>query len=257
MTTTWTRTTSLFVFILAAATLRAYAAPKHEYQPRMDKDGWEILFDGKNLDAWSVAPGQTAWVITPQGELQVAKAGPDLGTKQRYCDFEVEADFRMGPKAKANSGVFVHTHHRGDPVNTGIEIQILDNNDYGVPFDAGNANGAIYDLVRPAVDANLPVGEWNHFRITDNDNCITVILNGKQIAKGNMNLWKTAGKNPDGSHNKFPYAIGALPQEGFVMLQNYGGTPVWFRNVRLKKLSDRKPRYTGAEPMAQVLEQPK
>ena len=55
-------------------------------------------------------------------------------------------------------------------------------------------------------------------------------------------------------HNKFPHAIGALPHEGFVLLQNYGATPVWFRNVRLKSLSDRKPQYTGKEPISKVLQ---
>ena len=186
----------------------------------------------------------------------MAKAGPDLGTKQRYCDFELELDFRMGPKAKANSGVFLRTHDRRDPVETGREVQILDNKDYGVPFDAGNANGAIYELVRPAIDANVPIGQWNHYRITANDNWITVVLNGKQVAKADLNLWKTVGLNPDGSHNKYPHAAGALPREGFLLLQNYGGAPVWFRDIRIKPLSDRKPRYTGDEPIAQTLKQP-
>jgi hypothetical protein len=47
-----------------------------------------------------------------------------------------------------------------------------------------------------------------------------------------------------------------LPREGFIGLQNYGGAPVWFRNVRLKPLSDRQPRFTGAEPIEQVLGKP-
>ena len=253
---------TIFTGLILAAALSATAVSADEakerlgYQPRFDKDGWEILFDGKDLDAWDAAPGQTVWVIDPPGELHVAKAGAYLGTKQRYCDFELELDFRMGPKAKANSGVFLRTHDRRDPVGTGREVQILDNKDYNVPFDAGNANGAIYELVRPAIDANVPIGQWNHYRITANDNWITVVLNGKQVAKADLNLWKTVGLNPDGSHNKYPHAAGALPREGFLRLQNYGGAPVWFRDIRIKPLSDRKPRYTGNEPIAQTLKQP-
>ena len=245
----------ILAFALSATSVAAdKTKAKLGYQPRFDKDGWEILFDGKNIDAWEAAAG---WVVTPEGELQVAKRGKDIGTKQRYCDFELELDFRMGAKAKANSGVFLRSHDRRNPVTTGREVQILDNGDYNVPFNAPNANGAIYDLVRPVVDANLPIGQWNHYRITANDNWITVVLNGKQVAKADLNLFMKPGINPDGSHNKYPYAAGALPREGFLMLQNYGGAPVWFRNIRIKPLTDRKPVYTGSEPIAEVLKQPK
>ena len=144
------------------------------------------------------------WAVNQQGELFPAKAGRSLFTKQRYCDFVLEADFKLGAKRKANSGVFIRVHNRDDEVNTGMEIQILDNGDYGVPFDAGNANGALYDLVRPAVDANRPIGQWNHYRITANDNLIVVELNGKEIVRADLNRWTTAHQNPDGGTQQVP-----------------------------------------------------
>ena len=223
---------AILAAVLAAASVRAA--------------DWEVLFDGKNLDAWDYQPG--VWEITAQGELHPVKAGPDIATKQRYCDFVIELDFSWCPR-KSNSGVFIHVHDRNQDVVTGMEIQVLDNADYGVAWDAGNANGALYDLVRPAVDANKPVDQWHHFKITVNKNLVTVELNGKQIVKADLDQWSKAGQNPGGGHNKFPYAIGALPREGFICLQNYGGTPVSFRNVKIKKLSDRQPKYTGKEPI--------
>ncbi len=223
------------------------------YTPQLDKDGWEILFDGKGIDAWDADPTAGVWVINEQGELHPAKGGRTLFTKQRYCDFTLELDFKMLGKKKANSGVFFRVHDKGQEVNTGMEIQILDNADYGVKWDGGNANGALYGLVRPAVDANVPLGEWNKFRITANDGLVTVELNGKEIVKADLNQWTTPKKNPDGSGNKFPHAIGRLPREGFIGLQNYGGAAVWFRNIRLKALSGRKAQFTGKEPIADVL----
>ena len=47
---------------------------------------------------------------------------------------------------------------------------------------------------------------------------------------------------------------GPCRRKGFVGLQNYGGVPVWFKNIRLKQLTDRKPKYTGAEKTADVLQ---
>lgn len=221
-----------------------------------DSKGWQALFDGKNLDAWNMDGLAGVWVVTDQGELHPAKGGRCIFTKKRYCDYVLELDFKMGPKAKANSGVFLNVHNVRDEVNTGMEIQILDNADYNVKWNAGNATGALYDLVHPAVDANKPIGEWNHFRITVNANLLTVELNGKEVVRANLDQWTKARTNPDGSHNKFPHAIGELPREGFIGLQNYGASPVWFRNVRLKLLSDRQPRFTGAEPIDQVLGKP-
>jgi hypothetical protein len=51
----------------------------------------------------------------------------------------------------------------------------------------------------------------------------------------NLDLWEEAGKNPDGTKNKFNTAYKNMPREGFVGLQ-YHGQPVWFRNIRIKPL---------------------
>jgi len=224
---------------------------------RGNEDGWEILFNGKDLAAWNVDPKAGVWAIGKDGELYAAKGGPTLFTRRRYCDFVLELDFKMAAKSKSNSGVFIRVHNPRSPVHTGMEIQILDNADYRVGWNAMNANGALYGLVPPAVDANKPMGQWNHFRITANDALITVELNGKQIVKADLSKWTTPRKNPDGRGNKFPHAIGSLPREGFIGLQNYGGKALWFRNVRIRRLSPRKPKHAGTEPIADVLIKPK
>ena len=245
------------VLLLSAGVIPA-AEPKSDagYKPRVDKDGWEILFDGKDLAAWNVDPKAGVWAINAAGELLPAKGGPTIFTRRRYCDYILELDFKMADKKKSNSGVFIGVHDPNHEVYTGMEIQILDNADYNVTWNAMNANGALYGLVRPGVDANKPMGQWNHFRITARDASLTIELNGKSIVKADLSKWTTPHKNPDGGGNKFPHAIGSLPREGFIGLQNYGGKALWFRNVRIKPLSDRKPKFTGKEPIADVLKKP-
>jgi len=241
------------VFLVLTASIAAFAVPQAaDYKPVM-KIGWEILFDGKGTNAFDVDFSAGAWAVDPDGSLYVAKAGPSIFTKKRYCDYVLELDYRIVSGKKSNSGVFIRTHNNRDEVNTGMEIQILDNADYGEKWDAMNANGAIYDLVHPSVDANNPLGDWNHYRITANGSKIRVVLNGKEICFADLTKWSVARKNPNGQENKFPYPIGALPQEGFIGLQNYGGVPVWFRNIKLKALSKRQPKLTGQEPITDVL----
>src|SRR5947209_1681316 len=93
--------------------------------------GWQSLFDGKSLDAWETSQQAGIWAINPQGELFIAKEGKTLFTKQRYCDFVLELDWKVASKQQSNSGVFIRTHDKKDEVHTGFEIQILDDADYG------------------------------------------------------------------------------------------------------------------------------
>ena len=189
----------------------------------------------------------------PSASWHPLKASPDLFTKNRYCDYVIELDCKMAAKQKSNSGVFLRVHDPRQRLDASMEVQILDNADYGVSFSDMHANGALYELMHPTVDANVPLGNWNHYRITANDNRIVVELNGKEVVKADLNQWTTAHKNPDGSPNKYPHAFAALPREGFIGLQNYGGTQVWFRNIRVKPLSNRQPQYMGKEPVTDTL----
>ncbi len=247
----WRSAALAFVLVAVMGCARAQQSAS-TYKPQV-KGGWEILFDGKNLNAWDIAPGTSGWAIDEQGALAVTGAGPAMYTKRRYCDFVLELDYRIVGQKKCNSGVFFRVHDKGDPVNTGFEIQILDDADYGVKWDSMNANGALYDLVHPSVDANKPMGEWEHYKITVKGSQVTVVSNDKEIVKADLSKWTQVGKNPDGQHNKFAYAIASLPQEGFIGFQNYGGVPVWFKNVRIKPLTPRQPKFTGSEPIAEVL----
>ena len=213
---------------------------------------WEILFDGTNLDAFDLTSVKDAWVITDKGELHAPSGSPTIYTKQRYTDFVLELDFRMKPKAQANSGVFLRVHDKEDEVQTGMEVQILDNPEYDVPFDASNACGALYGLVHPKVDANKPVGDWNHYRIVVDGSKVIVELNDVEVVRADLSKfskWAKAGRNSGAEPSTFAYV-----REGFIGLQNYGPT-VWFRNIKLQRLSARKPKYTGDEPIDQVLGQ--
>ena len=64
---------------------------------------------------------------------------------------------------------------------------------------------------------------------------IYVILNGEQVLNMNLDLWTEAGKNPDGTRNKFKTAYKDMARSGHIGLQ-YHGHPVWFRNMKVKEL---------------------
>jgi len=78
-------------------------------------------------------------------------------------------------------------------------------------------------------------GQWNHITIKAVDNKINIMLNEEPIIDMNLDDWKTAGKNPDGSKNKFKTALKDFKREGHIGFQDHGAN-VWYRNVRIKRL---------------------
>jgi hypothetical protein len=66
-----------------------------------------------------------------------------------------------------------------------------------------------------------------------------VKLNGETIVEANLDDWTEAGKNPDGSKNKYVIAYKGLIRKGFIGLQDHGGK-VWYRNIKIKLMDERK-----------------
>jgi hypothetical protein len=193
-----------------------------------EKDGWGTLFDGKGLDHWTLKQ-EGGWKIE-DGSLAPNPIRRDnyAWTKEKFGDFTLELEFKMSPGC--NSGVFFRTDP-ANPVQAGFEIQVFDSH--------GNAEigthdcGALYDALAPKVNAAKPAGEWNAMRVTAQGPRVKVELNGKLVVEANLDDWKEAQKNPDGSPNKFKTALKDLPRTGHIGLQ-YHGHDVWFRNVRVK-----------------------
>lgn len=153
-----------------------------------------------------------------------------LWTQESYGDFILDLEFKCDKKT--NSGIFIRCADPADWLNTSMEIQVLQYK----PKTLRTGIGSIYDCKAP--DKKPPLkeaGEWNRYTIICSNNWIHIILNGELVNSMNLDLWTTAGKNPDGTPNKFKTAYKDMPREGLIGLQ-YHGQPVRFRNVRIKEL---------------------
>ncbi len=199
--------------------------------------GFVTLFDGKNLDAWRMSPS-AAWKIEA-GVLALDRTDGSLRnadylwTKETFGDFVLELEFRVC-EGYCNSGVFLRAADPADPVYTGIEVQIA--NSFGREgLSRGGTAGAIYDCAAPTSNAVKPPGEWNTCRITCRGSLITVELNGGKVLEMDLDRWTETGRNPDGTPNKFTRPLKDFAREGHIGLQDHG-RPVWFRNIRVKRL---------------------
>jgi hypothetical protein len=193
-----------------------------------DTDGWQSLFNGKDLAGWQNAAGKepgAGWVAE-DGTMKRNPSAGDIWTTARFGDFVLDVEF----KTEGNSGIFIRTDNPRDNVQTGIEIQV----DRPANTPGKHSVGAVYDCLAPSKEVTK-AGEWNHAVITAVDNRLKVEMNGQQIIDMDLNQWATAGQNPDGSKNKFRTALKDFKREGHIGFQDHGAA-VAYRNVRLKPL---------------------
>jgi hypothetical protein len=191
-----------------------------------DKDapeGFEPLFNGKDLAGWKVLGGKMSAWSAADGILFVSGGGGGwLMTEKEYGDFEIRLEYKV-PK-HGNSGVALRAPMQGNPAYQGMEIQILDDRDYK-NLRPAQYTGSIYDVVPPSKHVTKPAGEWNQMRITAKGRRITVELNGTQIVDANLDDHKNRSKDHPG----------LLRDKGHLGLQSHDGR-VEFRRIYVKPL---------------------
>lgn len=206
-----------------------------------DTAPWQVLFDGHDLShwqgfkmdhvppAWHVENGAIALSPSPEEGEHV-----DLVTKDRYHDFELELEWKISPGG--NSGIMYRVgDDRGATWATGPEMQVLDNERAEDNHPASHRAGALYDLYAPSREVAHPAGEWNRVRIVVHDNHVEHWLNGTKIVDYVLDSpdWKARV-----AASKFATMPGfGTVQDGRIALQDHG-SPVWYRNIRIRVLGE-------------------
>ena len=188
---------------------------------------WKELFNGKSLDGWTNSSGAEPtknWKIV-DGTLARTDKGGDIWTKERFGDFVLEVEF----KTTGNSGIYFRTDDPKNNIQTGIECQV---ENPGGPDK--HSVGCLYDLKAPTKNVGKK-DDWNKYVITCQGAKITVELNGEKVNEANLDDWTEAGKNPDGTPNKYKKAVKDWKREGHIGFQDHGNN-VAYRNVRIKVL---------------------
>lgn len=183
-------------------------------------DGWRGYRSDTPPDDWTLEGG----VLTGAG------TGGDLLTREKYGDFDLRFEFNIA--AGGNSGViYLATEDGAYAYETGPEYQVLDPEYPGVTELNGPA--ALYALYPAPLSASKPAGEWNTGRIVVRDGAVEHWLNGQKVVSAQIGSddWnrRVAG-------SKFADWKGfGTHKEGFIALQDHG-SPVSYRNVRIKRL---------------------
>ena len=184
---------------------------------------WVKLYNGKDLTNWQTTGN---WIPQKDGSLLIQPRKGEKGwqrysaylwSKKKYKDFVLHVEYKYPPKG--NSGIHFRVGDLKNPVNTGIEAQVLDS--FGKKKVGPHDHGGIIRTVGASKNMSKKPGEWNTMIVTCRGHHLQVQLNGEGIV--DIQLDKTPMKN--------------RPLEGYIGLQDHGEpNNLYFRNIKIKEL---------------------
>jgi len=231
--------------LLALAAVPALAGPQgaapNSLTARERGEGWQLLFNGRNLSGWRSFDGgapSPAWQVE-DGTLMLTAdngrmSGADLVTAGDYGAFELTLDWKV--ERGGNSGVLYlarNVPQTKQIYETGLEMQILDDAGHSDGKIPSHRAGSLYDITVPPVGVSNPAGSWNHARLRVERGRVQQWLNGKLTADVSFgdDAWR---KRVAGSKFATMPLFGTFPS-GVIGLQDHGH-PVAFRNIKIREL---------------------
>jgi hypothetical protein len=212
-------------------------------------DGWQLLFDGKDLSGWhSYAQTGTGkdWSVQDGAiMLKKKKSDPaadyaDLMTNEQFENFDLKLQWKAKPCI--DSGVMFYVQESPkykDTYDTGLEMQIADLA-CTVPDSREilRRSGDLYGLISTKVNTVKAAGEWNQFEIVADHGHLQLIQNGEVLS---TQLWNDAWRQLV-AHSKFAewpdfgtFHTGHISLQG---TEDKGESQIklYFRNIKVKKL---------------------
>ena len=233
-------------------------------------EGWELLFDGRNLptDKWvgenedfkrfpqkgwyvedgaifmkpvnGIADGK--WFPLPPEDARLGGGG-SIVTVKKYRDFCFKFDFRL--TEAANSGIKYYYDETVNNKGTCEEYQVLDPEH---PDSTKGKNGnrrvaSLYDLIPANAEKVVkPTGQWNSGMIVAKGNHVEHWLNGVKVLEYERggaafrkavseSKYATWGNDKDGK----PQPWGEVPV-GRIHIQDHSDSTAYFCNLKIKEL---------------------
>ncbi len=200
------------------------AQPFNQLTPEEQKEGYTLLFNGKNLDGWD--GDKVLWtvkegLITGCSDDHPFKVNTFLIYKDEFADFEMKADVRL---RNNNSGIQFRSVHIPGPdwIVMGYQADVSDEPGREAWGNFYEERGRSRTMMKTPDEGWLKAKSvvdmhgWNHYRILAQGDHIVLTLNGV------VTIDTHEGKS----------------RSGVIALQLHGGKPmkVEFRDLKLRKL---------------------
>jgi hypothetical protein len=214
---------------------------------REKKEGWVLLFNGKNFDGWRQCNGASMpsnWTIednamkvfTAEGKKPGQGSGGDiLFGEKKFKNFELSVDWKVDKMG--NSGIFFNVREvPGKPIYYAApEIQILDNADATDNKLASHLAGSLYDMIAAVPQNAKLAGSWNTILVKVKDGKVDHIQNGVKVVSYTLWTPEWDALVANSKFKTFPGFTEGIAKEGYIGLQDHG-YPIWFRNIKIREL---------------------
>ena len=169
------------------------------------------LFNNKDMTGLhALVPGKALGWLIKDGILTNVPGANNLVTDQKFWNFELHAEFRLGKDS--NSGIGLRGRY---------EVQILE--DFGQPADI-HGMGALYGRVVPTKNAGKGPNEWQTFDIRLVGRTVTVTVNGERvITKATIDGLTAIAHDPN---EAYPGPISIQGDHGAVEIRKITLTPL-------------------------------
>lgn len=189
-----------------------------------DLSEFRRMYNGKDLSGWQTTGN---WIPQDDGSLLIEPRDGEKGwqrydaylwSEKKYKDFVLDVEYAYPPGG--NSGVYFRVGDRNDPVQQGIEAQILDSSEKEGPPGSHDHGGIVGSEAAPSRNMSRAPHQWNRMVVTCIGNYLQVELNGEQIIETHLD--KGAMKD--------------RPLAGYIGFQDHGQpNNIRFRNIRIRE----------------------
>ncbi|HTQ65001.1 MAG TPA: DUF1080 domain-containing protein [Puia sp.] len=221
-----------------------YAQTQNTLSAQEKKDGWQLLFDGKDLKGWhsfqQKSPGK-CWQVQ-NGSIALVKNSKskyedykDLLTDKEYDNFDFKVEWMVEPGG--NSGLMFYVSEQPqfhDTYESGPEMQITDLYLGGDSRINKCRAGDIYDLIAADTEWVTVGGKWNLYEIKAQNGHIQLFQNNHKII--DTYFW-TDEWNKLIAASKFTQWPGfGTFKKGHISFQGTENGKLLFRNIKIKEL---------------------
>jgi len=164
---------------------------------------WKPLFNGRDFGGWTKIKGyeiaDSKLICTPSGGV--------MHTTEEYGDYMLRFEFKL--TEGANNGLAIHYPGEGNPSQSGVELQILDNDaaQYA-QLQPWQYHGSAYGIKAADRGYLREVGEWNLQQVTCRGSRVVVELNGTTILDVDLAAREPADGKPHPGRSRTAGHIG-------------------------------------------------
>ena len=223
------------------------AQSQNKLTKKEKKEGWILLFNGRDFSGWRQCNGTEMpvnWtieddamkVLLGEGKEPGKGAGGDiLYGEKKFKNFEFSIDWKASEKA--NSGIFFNVREvPGKRIFFAApEIQLLDNENASDNNVETHLAGSLYDMIPADPKTVNPAGEWNNIVVRVKNGKVTHTQNGVKVVEYEMWTPEWDEMVANSKFKRFPGYTEGISKEGYIGLQDHG-YPFWFRNIKIREL---------------------